>query len=148
MVVPPGAFVAIARPTLPAHRRREALMARSELRLLHSSDWHLEQPLSGLADLTDEFRAAARDAAYTAAKQVVETALVEGVDALLLSGDIVDLSLSGPRTIVFLQDQFDRLASRGVPVYWAGGVVDRPEAWPTIAKLPPNVHRSPVGRVE
>jgi exonuclease SbcD len=123
-------------------------MARSELRLLHSSDWHLEQPLAGLADLTDELRAAARDAAYTAAKQVVETALVEGVDALLLSGDIVDLGLSGPRAIVFLQDQFDRLASRGVPVYWAGGMVDRPDLWPTIAELPPNVHRFPVGRVE
>ncbi len=119
-----------------------------EVRLLHSSDWHLEQPLSGLTDLTDELRAAARDAAYTAARQVVETALVEGVDALLLSGDIVDLDRSGPRAIVFLQDQFDRLASRGVKVFWAGGIVDRPDAWPTIAKLPTNVHRFPAGRVE
>lgn len=122
-------------------------MAR-ELRLLHSSDWHLEQPLAGLADLTDELREGARDAPYRAALQVIETALVEGVDGLLLSGDIVDLDRSGPRAIVFLQDQFDRLDSRGVKVYWAGGVADRPEAWPTIAKLPPNVHRFPVGRVE
>src|SRR5690606_34542465 len=97
MVVPPGLSACPLGESAPlAHRRREALMARSELRLLHSSDWHLEQPLAGLADLTDELKAAASGAPYTAAKQVVETALVEGVDALLLSGDIVDLDRSGP----------------------------------------------------
>ena len=123
-------------------------MNKPEIRLLHSSDWHLEQPLMGLPVLSDALREIARDAAYLAAKQVVETALVEGADALLLSGDIVDLARSGPRAILFLQEQFERLASRGIEVYWAGGVVDRPEAWPVVAELPANVHRFPVGRVE
>ncbi|MGI9457505.1 MAG: metallophosphoesterase family protein [Aeoliella sp.] len=123
-------------------------MDRPEIRLLHSSDWHLEQPLAGLSVLSDALREVARDAAYLAAQQVVETALVEGADALLLSGDIVDLARSGPRAIVFLQEQFERLAARGVKVYWAGGVADRPDAWPAVADLPDNVHRFPVGRVE
>lgn len=123
-------------------------LARPEIRLLHSSDWHLEQPLAGLPVLSDELREIARDASYLAAQQVVETALVEGVDALLLSGDIVDLQRSGPRAIVFLQEQFQRLDSRGVQVYWAGGVTDSPADWPSVAPLPPNVHRFPVGQVQ
>lgn len=123
-------------------------LARPEIRLLHSSDWHLEQPLAGLPVLSDDLREIARDAAYLAAQQVVETALVEGVDALLLSGDIVDLERSGPRAIVFLQEQFQRLDARGVQVYWAGGVTDSPADWPPVAELPPNVHRFPIGRVQ
>ena len=123
-------------------------MDRPELRLLHSSDWHLEQPLAGLPALSPALREVARDAAYLAAQQVVETALVEGVDALLLSGDVVDLARSGPRAIVFLQEQFERLAARGIDVFWAGGVADPPDEWPVVAELPKNVHRFPVGRVE
>ena len=123
-------------------------MDRPDIRLLHSSDWHLEQPLVGLPALSDSLREVARDAPYLAAQQVIETALVEDADALLLSGDIVDLTRSGPRAIVFLQEQFERLAARGVPVFWSGGVADGPADWPAIAELPDNVHRFPVGRVE
>lgn len=123
-------------------------MQRPEIRFVHSSDWHLEAPLAGLPSLTDGLREMARDAAYLAAQQVVETTLVEGADALLLSGDIVDLARSGPRAIVFLEEQFERLNARGVEVYWAGGVVDGPDEWPVVAELPPNVHRFGKGRVE
>ena len=123
-------------------------MQRPEIRFVHSSDWHLEAPLAGLPSLTDDLRELARDAAYLAAQQVVETTLVEGADALLLSGDIVDLERSGPRAIVFLLEQFERLNARNVQVYWAGGVTDGPDEWPVVAKLPENVHCFPRGRVE
>lgn len=123
-------------------------MQRPEIRLVHSSDWRLEAPLAGLPTLSDDLREVVRDAAYMAAQQVVETALVEGADALLLSGGIVDLDRSGPRAIVFLQEQFERLNARGVQVYWAGGVSDGPDEWPVVAKLPENVHRFARGRVE
>ncbi|WP_425399593.1 metallophosphoesterase family protein [Aeoliella sp.] len=108
----------------------------------------MESPLAGLPSLSDDLRELARDAAYMAAQQVVETTLVEGADALLLSGDIVDLARSGPRAIVFLQEQFERLNARNVEVFWAGGVVDGPDEWPVVAKLPENVHRFGTGHVE
>jgi DNA repair protein SbcD/Mre11 len=123
-------------------------MQRPEIRFIHSSDWHLEQPLGGLPSLSADLREVARDAAYLAAQQVVETALVEGADALLLSGDIVDLARSGPRAIVFLQEQFERLNARGIEVFWAGGALDGPDDWPVVATLPANVHRFAKGRIE
>ena len=123
-------------------------MADGDFKLLHSSDWHLEQPLHGLTGIPDDLRDMARDAAYDAAQQVVELALVEGVAALLLAGDVVDLSRAGPRAIVFLQEQFARLEARNVPVYWVGGKSDPPDAWPGAAALPGNVVRFHVGRVE
>ena len=55
---------------------------------------------------------------------------------------------TGPRGPLFLVEQFSRLAERGIDVYWAGGAVDPPEAWPAALALPQNVHVFPHGRVE
>ncbi|HMP05833.1 MAG TPA: hypothetical protein PJ982_05745 [Lacipirellulaceae bacterium] len=82
-----------------------------------------------------------------AAQQIFETALTEGADAVLLAGDVVHLDRAGPRAIVFLQEQFQRLAHHNVAAYWAGGQVDPLDAWPANAVLPANVHRFPAGRV-
>jgi len=47
-----------------------------------------------------------------------------------------------------LAEQFQRLDERNVSVYWAGGGVDPPEAWPPSVRLPENVHVFPRGRPE
>lgn len=122
-------------------------MTRS-LRLVHTSDLHLEQPLYGLAEVPDHLRELLIEAPYQAAEQVFETVLAEDADALLLSGDVLDVDRAGPPAIVLLLDQFARLGDRGIPIYWAGGAVDLPDLWPRSISLPANVHVFPTGRVE
>src|SRR5262245_16172482 len=107
--------------------RKEASMAQPPLRFVHAGDLHLERPLSGVAEVPPHLREAFLEAPYLAAQQIFETALTEGADALLLSGDVVHLDRAGPRAIVFLLEQFQRLANHGIPVYWAGGQVDAPD---------------------
>ncbi len=74
------------------------------------------------------------DAPYRAAERVFDAALHEKVDFVVLSGDLVDPAMAGPRGLVFLGEQFQRLAERGVGVYWALGRSDQlgpwSEAWP------------------
>jgi len=123
-------------------------MSQPPLRFVHASDLHLERPLGGVAEVPDHLRDLFLDAPFQAAGQVFETALSEGADALLLAGDIVDFDLVGPRAVVFLQEQFQRLADRDIPVYWACGNVDPAESWPASAALPENVHLFPVGKVQ
>lgn len=118
------------------------------LRLVHASDFHLELPLHGLAEIPDHLRDLLIDAPHHAVEQVFETALAEDVDAVLLAGDLLHLDLAGPRSVVLLLDQFARLGERGIPIYWAGGEVDAPDSWPRSIELPANVHVFPVGRVE
>lgn len=122
-------------------------MSQPPLRFLHAGDLHLERPLSGVAEVPAHLREQFLEAPYTAARQVFDAALSEGVDALLLSGDVVQVERAGPRAIVFLLEQFQRLADGGVTVYWAGGQVDPTDSWPPTAILPPNVIRFPAGRV-
>ncbi len=118
------------------------------LRFVHASDLHLECPLGGVAEVPDQLRELFLEAPFLAARQVFETTLAEGADALLLSGDVVDFDRVGPRAIVFLTEQFQRLNQHGVAVYWACGDADPSDSWPASAELPENVHIFPVGRVE
>jgi DNA repair exonuclease SbcCD nuclease subunit len=118
------------------------------LRLVHASDFHLERPLYGLAEIPDHLRELLVEAPYHAAEQVFETALAEDVDAIVLAGDVLHVDRAGPPAIVLLLDQFARLGERNIPIYWAGGSVDGPDTWPRSVSLPKNVHVFPVGRVE
>ena len=122
-------------------------MSFPSLRFVHASDFHLEKPLGGVAEVPPDWQELFLEASYLAATQVFETALSECADALLLSGDLLDPELAGPRAVVFLRDQFQRLAAHGIPVFWACGDVDAPDTWPACAKLPENVHVFPVGHV-
>ena len=123
-------------------------MTQQPLRLVHASDFHLERPLYGLAEVPEHLRELLIEAPYQAAEQVFETALAEDADAVLLAGDVLDVDRAGPPAIVLLLDQFARLGDRGIQVYWAGGAADVPDLWPRSVSLPPNVHVFPIGRVE
>src|SRR5487761_1383073 len=119
----------------------EAPMSRRRLRFIHTSDWHLERPLSGLAEVPEPLRDLVADAPYRAAENVVAAALAEQAHFVILAGDIIDVELAGPQGVAFLVRQFKRLAERQVRVYWAGGRVDRPERRPAAIRLPDNVCR-------
>lgn len=123
-------------------------MAGQPCRLVHSSDLRLDRPLYGLSAADEELRALLRDAPLEAAQRVFETALAEDADALLLAGDVLDARSASPRVVSFLIEQLERLAKRDIPVFWAGGELDPPDAWPRTERLPENVTVFPTGRVE
>ncbi|MBN1908411.1 MAG: hypothetical protein JW818_01615 [Pirellulales bacterium] len=115
-------------------------MSRWPFRFVHAADFHLETPPFGIAEAPEHLGELFLEAAYGAAGRVFETALSEEVDFLILSGDVLDCRHTGPRGPLFLVEQFERLAERDIIVYWAGGRVDPPEAWPPSIRLPDNVH--------
>jgi len=123
-------------------------MSNRPFRFLHASDFHLEQAPQGMAEVPEHLKEPLIESAYTAAQRVFETALAEDVELVVLSGDILQPEQTGPRGPLFLAEQFARLAERGIAVYWAGGSVDPPEAWPSAVPLPDNVHVFPRGRIE
>ncbi len=123
-------------------------MPNGPFRFLHASDLHLELPPHGVSEVPEHLTELFLEAPYAAAEQVFETAVAEAVEFMILSGDLLNPQFTGPRGPLFLAEQFSRLADHKIPVYWAGGAVDPPEVWPTAIRLPDNVFRFPVGRVE
>lgn len=118
-------------------------MSGQSFRFLHASDFHLEEPLGGLAEIPAHLGDLFLDAPYTAAERVFDVAVRERVDFVILSGDLIEPTLAGPRGISFLLNQFERLNSHGITIYWAGGNCDGPQDWPNAAKLPCNVQVFP-----
>ena len=111
-------------------------MSNRPFRFVHASDLHLELPPLGLAEVPDHLRELFIESAYWAAQRVFETVLAEEAELLVLSGGVLHPEHTGPRGPLFLVEQFTRLAEREIPVYWAGGSVDPPEAWPAAITLP------------
>jgi len=114
-------------------------MTQSPFRFLHAADFHLERPVHDLVEVPDHLRELLIECPYTAASAVFDTALREEVDFVVLTGDLVQPDEAGPRGMLFLIEQFQRLAERNINIYWAGGSVDSSD-WPTLA-WPGNVRR-------
>jgi len=123
-------------------------MSNRPFRFVHASDFHLELPPQGLAEIPEHLRELFLESAYWAAQRVFDTVLAEEAELLVLSGDLLHPQQTGPRGPLFLVEQFERLAGQDIQVYWAGGRVDPPEAWPSAIGLPQNVHRFPRGRLD
>ncbi len=122
-------------------------------RFVHAADFHLEMPPFGVTEVPKHLRELFLESAYLAAERVFETVIAEEADFLVLSGDILRCRHTGPRGPLFLVEQFQRLAGRGIAVYWASGRVDAHDAWPPSIRLPENVHlfsqvRTEGGRTE
>ncbi|MEZ6116414.1 MAG: metallophosphoesterase [Pirellulaceae bacterium] len=115
-------------------------MSGQAIRFIHTSDFHLERPVGGIAEVPSHLREAFVEAPYLAAERVFDSAIKEKVDFVILAGDILDVELAGPRAVDFLVTQFNRLKENKIRVYWAGGKVDDPELWPAEIRLPKNVH--------
>lgn len=120
-------------------------MAQRPFRFVHSSDWELQRPLLGWADAPEALPPRLLSAPFDAAAAVVETAIREQVDFLLLTGGLAPLEEADAGTIQFLAAQFERLAQERIDVYWVGGPNDPPAAWPPGLSLPGTVQTFPVG---
>lgn len=121
-------------------------MSNWPFRFVHASDFHLETPVFGVTDIPEKLRELFLESPFLAAERVFETVLAEDAEFLVLSGDILNPAYTGPRGPLLLIDQFERLKERDIPVYWIGGRVDPPEAWPPSIRLPDNVFVFPKGQ--
>ena len=121
-------------------------MSDQLLRFLHAGDFQLDQPLHGVTEIPESLRSVMIDAPYAAAEQVMETAIVEKVALVVLTGNLVDLAAPTARSLSFLREQFRRLAEHRIPVYWSETSGDTVAHWPQPIELPESVHRfcSPV----
>ncbi len=114
-------------------------MAKESFRFIHASDFHLERPFQDVLDLPEHLKKTLVEAPWKAAEAVFEHAIIENVDFVVLAGDILNPTTTGAQGVAFLLDHFETLRSKGIEVFWAGGVVDDVDRWPASIALPPNV---------
>ncbi len=88
------------------------------MRIIHTADLHLDSPFAGR---TEEIRRRLRDASRDAFRRVVDLALSERVDAVVVAGDLFDGEGFSFGTERFLFSELARLAKGRVRVVYATG---------------------------
>ena len=112
-----------------------------DFRFIHAADIHLDSPLRGLSRYdgvpVDEVRGATR----AAFDNLIQLAISEVVDFVVIAGDLFDGDWKDMGTGLYFARSMGRLDAAGIPVYLlagnhdAGSVITKSVPWPA------NVHR-------
>lgn len=103
------------------------------MRFLHAADVHLDSPCSSRSEAV---RHKLRDASRLAVQRMVDLALSERVDAVLIAGDLFDDERLSFQTERFLLEQLHRLDNEAIPVVYATGNHDPGRAGLRSIELP------------
>jgi len=118
-------------------------------RFLHAADLHLGAPLKSLGSRVDEATIARiRAKVNTAFERLVDAALREEVDFVVLAGDVYDTADRDPGARVRMLRGFTRLHEANIKVFMVHGNHDPLMRDIVVGTLPDSVVVFPAGRVE
>ncbi len=108
-------------------------------RFLHAADIHLDSPLRGLESYEDAPVEEIRNATRRAFDNLIELAIQEAVDFLLIVGDLFDGDWKDFNSGLFFIGHMGRLNKAGIPVYIVTGNHDAASQITNVMSLPENV---------
>lgn len=110
------------------------------MKFIHAADIHLDSPLSGLAAYKDAPADLLRTVTRDAFTKLVDEAIEEAVDFMVIAGDLYDGSWKDYNTGHFFCREMGRLNKVGIPVYLLFGNHDADSEMTKRLTLPPNVY--------
>jgi len=110
---------------------------------LHAADIHLDSPLTGLSQHEEAPTETIRVATRTALTRLVDLAISEQVDFVLIAGDLYDGDWKDFGTGISFNNEMRRLEANQISVYLIYGNHDAASRVTKSLKLQPNVHVFP-----
>ena len=110
------------------------------MKFIHTADIHLDSPLAGLAAYRDAPAERLRTVTRDAFTRLVDVAIEESVDFMIIAGDLYDGNWKDYNTGHFFCREMGRLNRVGIPVYLAFGNHDADSEMTKKLILPGNVH--------
>ncbi|CAH0344373.1 DNA repair exonuclease [Bacillus sp. CECT 9360] len=107
---------------------------------IHGADLHLDSPFTGLKNLPGFIIEQLRESSFRAFQKIIDAAIFNSVDFMLLAGDIYDLENRSLRTQVRFRKEMERLREHQIPVYIIHGNHDHLDGSWVHVDLPDNVH--------
>jgi DNA repair exonuclease SbcCD nuclease subunit len=111
-----------------------------EIRFIHTADLHLGSPFTGMKGLQKEQWKKLKDSTLLAFDRLVDYAVEQRPDFLLIAGDVYDGENRSLRAQHRFQLGMQRLAENGIPVFISHGNHDHLSGKWTRFDLPANVH--------
>ena len=91
------------------------------IRFIHTADLHLDSPFKGLKRVHPHLYEDVYQSTFQAFNNIVNKALEEQVDFMLISGDIYDEENQSVKAQAYFRDQMGRLKTAGILVYLLHG---------------------------
>lgn len=146
---PPPARVASRRPApaadaAPLPERQAAPPPRrpgEAFRFIHCADLHVDSPLEGLQKIDDRTAPWIQTASRRAFQRLVDMAIADRIDFVVIAGDIFDDDWKNADTGFFVRRQLARLSEAGIHVFAIAGnhdalsEVSRSFRWPERTSL-------------
>lgn len=111
------------------------------MKFIHTADIHLDSPLTGLAAYKDAPADLLRNVTREAFTRLVDVAIEDAVDFMVIAGDLYDGNWKDYNTGHFFCREMGRLNKVGIPVYLLFGNHDADSEMTKKLVLPPNVHQ-------
>ena len=111
------------------------------MRFIHTADLHIDSPLRGLGRFEGAPLDRLRGATRRALERLVDLAIEEKVDFVLVAGDLYDRDWQDFHTGLFVREQMVRLGRKNIRVFMvqgnhdAQGVITRQVPWPDNVKI-------------
>jgi DNA repair exonuclease SbcCD nuclease subunit len=110
------------------------------MKFIHCADIHLDTPLQGLANYSGAPVNEIRNATRRAFERVLDVAVSEQIDFLIIAGDLYDTGLKSFESALFFNSQMSRLKDAGIDVYLIHGNHDAASKLIKQIRPPANVH--------
>lgn len=120
----------------------------SSFTFLHAADLHLATPFKGLSGLPRQLQNDVLESTFAAYERLVQLALEERVDFVLLCGDIYDTADGSLRAQYKLQQGLQQLSDAGISCYIIHGNHDPLESHRHAWQRPQKVHVFAADRVQ
>ncbi len=114
-----------------------------EFTFIHAADLHLGSPFKGLKDVNEALSKSMVKSTYLAFDRMIELAIENKVDFLLLSGDLVDAEDRNLRALLHLKRGFERLKEASIRVFLVHGNHDPLGKVARVISFPENVTTFP-----
>lgn len=112
----------------------------ASFRFIHAADLHLDSPFIGISGLDDDLRSFVQESTFRALERLVQLAIGEQVDFIVISGDVYDSSNISLRAQLRFLDSLNRLGREGIAVYVIHGNHDPLDSTKLSMTLPSHVH--------
>ncbi|MWV43773.1 DNA repair exonuclease [Paenibacillus sp. HJL G12] len=86
-------------------------------KFIHAADLHLDSQFKGISELSEGIRSFLRESTFASLDRLVQLAISEQVDFLVISGDVYDAQDSSLQAQLRFHEALDRLGGQGIRAY-------------------------------
>ncbi|SDC37314.1 MULTISPECIES: metallophosphoesterase family protein [unclassified Candidatus Frackibacter] len=120
----------------------------STIKFIHAADLHLGSSFQGVKEVDEDLHQLLYNSTYQAFRNIVDLALEEEVDFILIAGDLYDIADMNIRAQIFCQRELKRLAIEGIHTFIVHGNHDHCGGWRAKLDWPEEVHFFSPDKVE